>query len=166
MQNLLYFIFFLIMYFHTGFWLVHSDWHYLRYIHAETVDPTTLGIRILPCDYALDIIVLFVGGLWSCLIDIFHWPCIILGTLQFSRLHYKLFDVLLYWCTCLCLLCTVVCMHNVHTAYICMVCNNVICTNIFNFLPYCIMVILLEIMQVILCIVHWNRILNTLDSGL
>ena len=31
---------------------------------------------------------------------------------------YNLFDVL-YLCIWLCLLCTVVCMHNVHTAHIC-----------------------------------------------
>ena len=47
--------------------------------------------------------------------------CIIFGTLQFSRLHYNLFDVVctyIYIYICLCLLCTVVCMHNIHTAHI------------------------------------------------
>ena len=34
----------------------------------------------------------------------------------------------------LCLLCTVVCMHNVHTAHIFIVCNSVICTKSFNIL--------------------------------
>ena len=65
---------------------------------------------------------------------IFHWSCIIFGTLQFSRINYNLFDVFLYLCICLCLLCTVVCMHNVHTAHIFIVCNSVICTNTFNIL--------------------------------
>ena len=36
---------------------------YLRCIHAETVDLITSGIIILPCAYALDIIVFSVGGL-------------------------------------------------------------------------------------------------------
>ena len=35
---------------------------------------------------------------------------------------------------CICLLCTVVCMHNVHTTHIFIVCNSVIYTNTFNIL--------------------------------
>ena len=48
-----------------------------------------------------------------------------------SRLHNKIF---LYLCICLCFLCTVVCMHSVHTAHIFIVCNSVICTKSFNIL--------------------------------
>ena len=44
---------------------------------------------------------------------------------NFPRLHYNLY---------ICLLCTVVCMNNVHTAHIFIVCNSVICTKPFNIL--------------------------------
>ena len=40
-------------------------WRYLTCIHAESVDLTTQEIMILSCDYALDIIVFFVGGLFN-----------------------------------------------------------------------------------------------------
>ena len=72
----------------------------LRCIHAETVDLTTSGIMILPCDYVLDIIVFSVGDVCKfifhigsnliprtvgdcdhALYTIFHWSCIIFGTL-------------------------------------------------------------------------------------
>ena len=50
--------------------------------------------------------------------------------IQFSRLHYNLFYVFVR----ICLLCTVVCMHNFHSAELFIVCNSVICTNTFNIL--------------------------------
>ena len=41
---------------------------------------------------------------------------------------------LVFFYLCLCLICTVVGMHNFHTTHIFIVCNSVICTNTFNIL--------------------------------
>ena len=59
---------------------------------------------------------------------------IIFSSFQLSRLHYNIFDVFLYFCICLCLLCTVVYMHNFHSANIFIACNSVIYTKSFNVL--------------------------------
>ena len=109
-------------------------WRYIRCIHTETVDPTTPGIMILPCDYALDIIVFFVVGLWSCLIDNIPLVMHYIRNITIYRLHYNLFYVVFCFYVCICLLCNVVCMHNVHTTHIFIVCNSLICTNTFNIL--------------------------------
>ena len=63
---------------------------------------------ILSCDYAFDIIVFSIGGLWSCLID--NIPLIMFYICSFCTYVY-----------------VYVCTHNVHTAHICIVCNSVIC---------------------------------------
>ena len=73
-------------------------WRYIRCIHAITVDLTTPGIMILLCDFTLDIIVFFVGGLWSCLIDNIPLAMYYIRNITFSRLQYNLFDVLATIC--------------------------------------------------------------------
>ena len=101
---------------------------------------------MVDCDHAL----------WT----IFYWSCIIFGTLQISSLHYNLVDVFLYLCTCLCLLCNVVCMHNVHSAHIFIVYNSMICTKSFNILSILynghIVDCILQMLIVLLRVKHTN----------
>ena len=60
-----------------------------------------------------------------------------IGYVLYSE-HYNfpvyILTYLMFMYLCLCLLCTVVCMHNVHSAHIFIVCNSVICTKSFNIL--------------------------------
>ena len=90
-------------------------------------------IMILPCNYDLYTIVFPVGGL-----RLIPYRQYSIGHVLYSE-HYKfpiyiITDVTFLY-LCLCLLCTVVCMLNVHTAYIFIVCNSVISTKYLNIFP-------------------------------
>ena len=63
----------------------------------------------LPCDYALDIVMFSVGGLCSCTINNIHLDHVLyFGTLNLTVSFMTNF---------LCLLYTVVCMHNLHSSH-------------------------------------------------
>ena len=54
-----------------------------------------------------------------------HYNHILYSEHYIFRVYIITYLMFLYLCICICLLCTVVCMHNVHTAHIFIVCNSV-----------------------------------------
>ena len=53
---------------------------------------------------------------------------------EYYNIPVYIITYLMFLYLCICLLCTVLCMHNIHTAHVFIVCNSVICTNTFNIL--------------------------------